>query len=173
MNNYELIATILSVFSLAIGLLNVVLWFTSIRDSRKDRKEKFYQQLINVFFTHNWRIIEYWDNEGVRPHLEETRSIRQNAADFGKRLFLLDHLNILWQVYLHKDLIDSDYLKSWSSWAESWFEDSRDQLKTIFEKGDLYPLDYIVWLKDHIFRNQPFNEVCGSVLRSRLREYEK
>ena len=166
---YEVIAVLASI--VAVVLSGVSAWFTHKRWNldtglvRERRREEFLRDLNSQIMTHNWKFIEYWDNPGVRPGLTSTGSLDQEA--FAKRVVHLDHVNFLWQVFAHKELLDGEDLSGFRSWARSWFDDARESLTLVFKTGDLYPLDFVEWLRDHIFEDT-FRELIGSQLDERL-----
>jgi len=163
-----ILAIIIAVLSLIITLGR---WLWEHRVNKKDRRQKFFQQLINGFYTHNWKFIEHWNNKGIRPQINTTVDVT-SFEDFGRRVVLLDHINILWQVFLHREILNSpEDIESFKSWADSWFENSKDQLKIIFEDGDMLPLDYIIWLRDTIFKGE-LECLMGDCLKKRIQQYE-
>lgn len=164
MNIYELLALILSSVS-------ILLWYLQREDSKEDRREKFFQNLISGLYIHNWKFIEHWNNPGIRPYFDETLSLEKNEEAFGRRIVTLDHINILWQAFLHRKVLTNTDLDSFKIWARGWFESSKDQLQVIFLHGDLYPLDFFIWLRDDVFCEM-FHEVMGSALKERIKQYE-
>ena len=148
-----------------------LVWF-QIREAKKDRRQKFFQVLLNGIFSHNWRFLEHWDNAGVRPGLVQTKTVEQNEEHFGKRVVVLDHVNILWQIFLHREDLHATDIDGFRSWARDWFASSEAQLKEIFDQGDIYPLDFVSWLKDEVFLAENFSRIVGRGLQERLTTYE-
>jgi len=172
MTLYEEIALGVSAVALVVSVLSA--WYTHRRwklDTGRVRemsRKDFLSKLSAQFMTHNWKFLEHWDNPGVRPGLTSTGGINQQEA-FGKRVVHLDHLNFLWQVYAHKELLNRDDIDGFRSWARSWYTDAFDSLKIIFETGDLYPLDFVEWLQSEIFESG-FGQLIGSGLDDRLQK---
>ena len=96
MNKYEFYTILISGIAIGISIINIFLWYINQSTNKKDRRQKYFQQLINIAITHNWKIIENWDNEGARPFLKETMPYQEQKNYFGKRIMVLDHLNLLW-----------------------------------------------------------------------------
>ena len=166
---YEGIAILILLSSLG---LNFFQWISNRRSNLVERRQKFFQTLIEGFYTHNWKFIEHWDNEGVRPQIDTTADVAKSARDFGRRVVLLDHLNILREVFLHRSVLHTEDIDSFKSWAKSWVDGSKDQMEIIFKDGDLLPLDYIVWLRDEVFVKEKFNQLMGRHLVERIQQYE-
>ncbi|MBI3360326.1 MAG: hypothetical protein HY023_04370, partial [Chloroflexi bacterium] len=124
MTTNELLAILIAVVALALTLFR---WISDLRLNKQESRHRFFQQLIDGFYVHNWKFIEHWDNKGIRPQLETTTDVEKSFEDFGRRVVLLDHLNILWRVYLHKDVLLKEDIDSFSSWARGWLDRSRDQ----------------------------------------------
>ncbi len=147
-------------------------WLWERRVNKKDSRHKFFQQLINGFYTHNWKYIEHWNNEGIRLQINSAVDVT-SFEDFGRRVVLLDHLNILLQIFIHRTVLQLEDIESFKNWAASWFETSKDQLKIIFKDGDLFPLDYIIWLRDTVFDKEKFELLIGGSLMKRMKLYER
>lgn len=156
-----------------VGVAGIWLLWTQQRESKKDRREKFYQSLSTEIHAHNWKFLEHWSNAGVRPGMDEALSLEENSEDFGRRVVVLSHVNLLWQVFLHKDHLTSSDIDGFRNWALSWLETSKDQLQILFSQGDLYPLDFISWLRDVIFNENRFQPFVGKGLRGRLEQFER
>jgi hypothetical protein len=165
MTKYELVAILVASASLLITLFR---WALDRKLNKRERVEKFYEQLINGFYTHNWKFMEHWDNEGIRPQLDSTIDVEKDKKDFGRRVVLLDHLNILRQIHLHRKILSKEEIEGFTSWANSWFDRSKDQLEIVFKDGDLFPTDYVIWLRDKIFGKDKFETLMGQSLIDRI-----
>jgi hypothetical protein len=162
------IAAAVQAIMAVIGVVGIYLLWTQQRDSKKDRREKFYQSLSSSIHSHNWKFIEHWDNPGVRPWIKEALHFQDKEAELGKRVVVLSHVNLLWQVFLHKDHLAESDIDGFRNWSLSWYTSSIDQLKVLFEQGDLYPLDFIYWLKNSIFGEGRFSPLVGPGLDGRI-----
>ena len=173
MTGYEILA--LSVSAVVLGMSGLAAWFAhkrwklDTRRFREMRRLEFLRDLNSQFMTHNWKFIEHWENPGVRPGLTSTPGVEVDQQAFGKRVVCLDHLNFLWHVFAHKELLTGEDLAGFRSWARSWFDDARASLAVIFETGDLYPLDFVEWLREKIFK-ESFKQLIGSTLDNRLQQ---
>ncbi len=169
MNIYEFVAIVIALISLT---WTTVRWFSERTVTKENRRHQFFQKMMDGIFLHNWKFIEHWkENKGIRPKLDTTEDVEKSFNDFGLRVVTLDYLNFLWQVHVHQKILSETDIDAFRSWAKSWFTGAKPQLEVIFNDGDLYPLDYIVWLRDEIFKDE-FNEIVGSTLRKRLQQYE-
>ena len=63
----QAIAASISAAMTVIGVVGIWLLWVQQRESKKDRREKFYQSLSAEIHVHNWRFLEHWSNLGVRP----------------------------------------------------------------------------------------------------------
>ena len=150
-----------------VGVAGIFLLWSQQRESKKNRREKFFQSLISIIHGHNWKFIEHWDNAGVRPGMVEAISLEDNKVEFGRRVVVLSHMNILWQAFLHRDHLNSDDIDGFKNWAASWLKESRAQLEIVLNQGDLYPLDFLYWLRDTIFVGE-FSAFMGPGLKGRF-----
>ncbi len=173
----ETLASQPSSFDVINFLLTLITWITGAifvgSRFRKERRDSTYQHLFDNFFAHNWKMVEHWDNSGARPNLKEARDDLKSKKLFAKRVVTLDHFNILFQVFAQRKVIGSTEIDSFSSWAKSWFDDSQDAIEGIFERGDLYPLDFVQWLRDKIFDGGRFEGLFGTRLTARIKRYEE
>ncbi len=135
------------------------------------------RDLFNGFSSHNWKFIEHWTFPGVFPPMADLKkSIPEKRPEsqqlFGQRVVALEHLNILLRIFTHLDELLPEDIEGFSHWACNWYEDSKDGLETILESGDTYPLDFIVWLRDVIFRQEDSVKIFGRELKARLQMFE-
>jgi hypothetical protein len=170
MTFYEGLAIVIALISIG---LTIYRWVSDRLFEKAEGRRQFFQKLIDGFFSHNWKFIEYWENKGIRPSMETTKDVEKDYEQFGRRVVTLDHLHILWQIYLHHKILTNEDVESFRSWGRSWFNNSKDQLKIIFEDGDLFPLDYIVWIRDEVFKKGEFESLMGRGLIDRIQQYEK
>ena len=146
----ELVTLLIALTSLGFSIINskdsdkleeqvLALQKENLVLNKKAKRDNFQQTLINGFQSHNWKFLEYWENSGVRPNLNEITEM--DKREFGKRVVLFDHLYILWQVYLTKESLTYDDLDSYRLWAQNWYPQSKPQMKIIFfdGNGDLFP----------------------------------
>lgn len=178
MNKFELLIVIIATFSLITSLSAIYISFSNWRYLREKTKEEkrleFLQRLNSQILPHNWKFVEYFDeNKGVRPGLDTTKTVEQNKEALGSRVVLLDHLNLLWQVYSHKHLLRESDVDGYKNWARSWYPSSKENLKIVFEDGDLYPLDFITWLKKSVFISQFSDDCIGEKLSTRLESWNE
>lgn len=160
---------VLSLVSILISILTAVI---SYLWSKKTTRSQYYQNLLDGFYSHNWKFIEHWDNEGIRPRLDTTLNIESHKQDFGQRVVVFDHIYILWKVYCHKDVLSIYDLESNKHWAQKWFEGSSIHLENIFTDGDMFPLDFIDWLNLYIF-DQKLEMLFGDKLTERMTKWRK
>jgi hypothetical protein len=152
-------------------------WKLEIKATKEQQRLNFLRDLFNGFTSHNWRFINHWEFPGIFPPLDDMLKAipnkdEENRELFGKRVVALEHLNILMRVFTHKDVLEEEDIEGFTHWANNLYDGSKDALRTILGTGDTYPLDFIVWLKEVIYKEQDINEVIGNELRSRLRLYE-
>ena len=154
-------------------------WVEDKTGIKKQTRLEFLRDLFNGFSSHNWSFIRYWDFPGVFPPLADVldaipnKEGEENKTLFGQRVVALEHLNILFRVFSNTELLHEQDIDGFTHWANNWYENSRNALKTILISGDTYPLDFLKWLRDKIFREQSDIKVLfGRELNSRLRLYE-
>jgi hypothetical protein len=172
----------ISIASLVVSLLvlgfTVYKWFVDWRREQRQTRLTFLRDLFSGFSQHNWRFIDYWDFPGVYPYLEEIRTAippsksDQCKEDFGRRVVALEHLNILLKVFTHRDVLSREDIRGFVNWAQSWYSGCAEALTTILERGDVYPLDFLIWLRDVIFEHNDFDSLVGPTLRGRIDEYK-
>lgn len=163
----EALALIISSVSL---LISIRLWYLNKKYTTIDRRQKFYQQLISGFGSHNWKFVEHWENKGIRPFLNDTLPLEQSSQEFGSRVVVFDHLFILLQVFVHKDILNPDDIGAFKYWAKDWFLRSFEQLKVVFNSGDIFPLEFIIWLREEIFEDD-FEKIMGKPLELRIKNH--
>ena len=125
------LALVISILAASISLLtlifSVIRWFIGSRREKAKNRLEFIRGLVGDYSKHNWRFVEYWDFPGVYPEVEELKSIVSPAKPdrqrvyFGRRVVVLEHLNILLRVYTHKDLLNREDIEGYANWAQSWF----------------------------------------------------
>ena len=174
---------IISIISLGIAISSLLIMVIKYyRDEKKDKESRrmnIIKEISSGFSEHNTSFIDYWDFPGYYPPLSNLKSTIKPAKDendklpFGQRVITLNHLNILLQVFTHKSLLKPEDITGYGCWAREWFEDSQESLKTILDYGDIYPLDFILWLRDDIFENTNFKHLFGTELQNRISDYEK
>jgi hypothetical protein len=164
----------LAISFLAI-LFSVIQWLSEIRRSRSQQRLEFIRQLWDGFSSHNWQLITHWDFPGVYPTLSEIaieNKTPEDQATFGKRITVLEHVNILLRVFTYRKLLTAEDKLGFKIWAQSWWnEQSEPVLRGIFSNGDLYPLDFMIWLQREIVGGSILR-VMGPELKARLKEYE-
>ncbi len=193
--NVEVIALVVSLFSLAIAFSSAVIsskrlkaandqlmvakshWEESRKLDRKNERLKFMKNFADGITEHSWKFIEYWDFPGVYPNLKELKSVipdksEDNQEAFGQRVVTLAHLYILLGVFSYRDVLLTRDIVGISNWANNWFEESEEAIKTILSNGDVFPLDFIDWLKNTIFPGRGLERLIGPDLITRLREYQ-
>jgi len=149
-------------------------------DLKKSRLE-FLRETVNGFTTHNWHFIENYDFPGVFPLLSTLKPAIPDKKDektrelFGQRVVTLSHLNILLRIFVYKDILETSDIDGYTQWANDWYAESKAAMRTILDTGDTYPLDFIVWLRDVIFKDQQdsLNSLIGVSLKARLRMYDQ
>jgi hypothetical protein len=153
-------------------------WKNDRVDNKEQARLEFIRDLYNGFSNHNWRFIQHWPFPGVFPKLSDMNDSipdksKENKKLFGERVVALEHINILLRVFTNKDILKPQDIQGFTNWANNWYEGSKEALRTIFKSGDTYPLDFIVWLRDIIFRQQyDFQKFFGQELKKRLDLFE-
>ncbi len=177
----DIVAILISCCSLSFTTIfsTIAIWRWSInwQRNRKRLRLEFFRDISNGFSNHNWKFIEYWNFPGVYPQLDELKDvIPTKTEDFqeamGQRVVTLSHLNVLLKVFSHKNLLYDEDIIGYKNWAQNWYEKSVEPLRTILTTGDVYPLDFIIWLRDKIFKDKDFAKLLGSTLCARLVVYE-
>lgn len=163
------LALLISSISLFISIR---LWNQNRKYTDIDRKQKFYQHLISGFESHNWKFVEHWENTGIRPFLYDTFPFEQSSQEFGSRVVVFDHLFILLQVFIHKDILEKDEIDAFRHWAQEWFLRSFKPLAVIFDSGDIFPIEFIIWLEEDILGDQ-FKKVVGKPLKLRIEKHKR
>lgn len=172
--NLSILSLIVSVVALSFTLFR---WFVDWKRLQRQNRLDFLRDLFSSFSQHNWRFIDYWDFPGVYPYLDEIKTkIPPSKADnckedFGRRVVTLEHLNILLKVFSHRDILTREDVRGFINWAQSWYTGCTDSLREILNRGDTYPLDFIIWLKKTVFEHNDFDSLIGPTLRGRIDEY--
>jgi hypothetical protein len=167
-----LVALALSIFNFVFGAFS---WIVDIRRGRTEERLEFIREVWGGFSAHNWSFIEYWDFPGVYPPLKEIKipaKTEKEKEAFGLRVVTLEHLNILLKVFTHRKILTKEDIQGFTSWGKCWYDASLPALKVIFSQGDIFPLDYTIWLRDVVFDGKPFREIVGDELKARLKRYE-
>jgi hypothetical protein len=164
--------------SIISGFVALSRWILDIRNARKSQRLELLRDLFNGFSDHNWNFVQYWSFPGIYPPLKELEDVipnkePENQKAFGERVVVLEHLNILLKVFSHQRLLEDEDILGFTNWALSWYEKSKESLKVVLQTGDTYPLDFIIWLRDNVFKNKEFPKLIGDTLQARLNEYEK
>ncbi len=168
----ETVSIVLSTLAITITILR---WAVSLKHDRARQRLEFLRELSNSFFSHNWNFIDHWDFPGVYPPLKELKGQAKTEEDkqaMGLRVVTFDHLTILQQVFTYSKLLTRNDIQGFACWARCWYDGSRSALEGIFTTGDVYSLDFIIWLRDVIFVDKPFAGLMGDTLKERLHEFE-
>jgi len=144
-NNFDIILS--GIFGGLVGSL--VIAIVTLHIARKNTREKYYTGLIERIEQHNWKSYENKLDPGL--------GITQVKPEV--KIICYQHLNLLLYAYFHKDVIAKDKsIQGWKNWAESIVEGAKEQRHGQFSRcyheiltnGDLYPSDFLNWLKKEI-----------------------
>ena len=144
-----------------------ILW--DARHDRDARRHSFFQHFIDGARTHNWKFIEHRNVPGVWPNIDTIAGMDEKGL--AQRAVLLDHLNILWSMYLHRSVLYREDMESVTLWAKSWFKESESQLRLVLDEGDIYPLDFLSWLDREVFGAR-LRPLMGDTLLDRIQKFE-
>ena len=131
----------------------------SVAQMKSGKRQTMYQDLVEKFMIHNWRLYEH----RISPQLPGTASLTDH--EWNARIVILDHLNLLFYVYLHAsdsqgEVVTSEDLEGWKRWATNWMDEIQktptyeSQFHQIISSEDLHPEHFLVWLNDNIFRGK-------------------
>lgn len=134
--------------SLISGIIGVIIGAaTVLYVSNLNRKQHYYINLVKSISEHNWKLLE----NNIDPGLKITN------ISLDKRIICYQHLNIFLLAWLNKKIITKDNsLSGWKNWAEKIVEGAKIEnnkdfsyaYRDILTSGDLYPKDFINWLKE-------------------------
>jgi len=102
----------------------------------------------------NWNYINSLDVPGVLPHFFELKPNAKKKMAEGikatvvKRSIAIEQLNLLMKVYSHRRILKPTDIEGFKSWANSWYDGFREELTVIFHDGGLYPIEFIIWLRE-------------------------
>ena len=114
--------------------------------SNNERKQHYYIDFVKSISEHNWKLLE----NKIDPGLKVTN------INLEKRVVCYQHLNIFLLAWLNKKIIIKDKsLSGWKNWAKNIVEGAKIErnkdfsyaYRDILTDGDLYPEDFIKWLK--------------------------
>lgn len=174
-DNFNLI---LPVISLVIAIFSLFFSIFSYLKTRKDiedyKRIDFLRDMSYYVREHNWKFIEYWEFPGVYPGMLELQpEVPQNndpryQESFGRRVVALQHLGILMQVFSQRKILKPEDIVGYKNWAKSWFVHFKNALEGIMESGDIFPLDFIIWLREEILDDTTYSFNIGGHLKSRI-----
>ncbi len=159
-------ALLISLASLGVSLGKVV-W--DALNERTNKRDAYFQHFLVGAAAHNWKFLEYRNVPGVHPNIDNTLNLDERSL--AQRIVLFDHLGILWSMYLHRHVLHREDIESSTLWAKSWFKESEPQLRLVLDKGDLYPLDFLIWMDKDIFGGK-LRPIMGDVLLDRVQKFE-
>ena len=132
------------------GILGVAISaLVAIFIAKYQRKQSYYTNLIKIFETHNWSLMEYQLDSGITV----------NDIDNKVAIVCYQHLNILFFAWLNKSIIEKDAsLNGWKNWVTAIIEGANEPNRNSFNRcyrqilthGDLYPKEFIKWLDSEL-----------------------
>ncbi len=177
MDKSDILALASLILSVIAIFFTVYRWWVDWQRQKSQQRSEFIHTLNRDISAYNWRYLEYWDFPGFIPLLKELKRTRKKVRDqfkeaFSQRLVALENLNILFRVFIHKDLLGPEYIESFILWSRNWYDYTQEQLRVILMDGGIYPLGFIAWLRDNVFESDDFEKLMGSSLVLRLKKYE-
>ena len=142
------LAAFAAIFALAVSLL--ALWQTR-RNRRSELEQAFVQQRnqINVAFAEHMV-------KGPFAHLLNVPDA-ELPVFIPKVCLLFLQLNLLNDVYQHRELLPLTSIASYDAWTRRilgpWIKSDKhllDSLRYIYATEDLMPRDFVHWLKDRV-----------------------
>lgn len=121
--------------------------FISWRIHINQNKSNYYDGLMKLLSNHNWRLSQNQDKPGL--------ILTDVPVDVATICY--QHLNILFYAWVNLKIIKKDKsIEGWKNWTKilqsnlhsDIYLTHRNCFVEIFKKSDLYPSDFIKWLRD-------------------------
>ncbi|SRR6266568_3562444 len=138
---------------ISLGSLVVAVW--ALRASRRASRSALERALIDRRATINEAFAKY---DIASPYASHLRISRDRVKPFTAKGALLFHqMNLLHDVYLHRDILGTTSVAAYESWIGTmlrpWIEQDEDLRliwKTIRDSKDMYGADFVQWLDSQL-----------------------